>query len=272
MQYLWTQDDANLLKKLRSHSEIPIEILAEIIGTTPEIIIELEEAGVSNFENLSIKYQTGRRLLQILGKDNNYQNFIIEQNSYLSSEKKIDTTNIQFINNNEFGLKDFKALIRNINVNIRAALSIVTIFFASLILYTIHQINNQPRDHNSDYRIIKEVKIAELSVDDQQKIKSINEDTQCKWRNISNPVTSFKPYKPGKYLHITTKKTVSLCIMDKTMNITRLTLKPNAYLNHIGSSPFRIYSSDLKEIKIYYQGYQVLTSDYDDITIYEVPL
>lgn len=133
--------------------------------------------------------------------------------------------------------------------------------------------------------VTKEASVAEEIVSSQTNIKaktppadltstqlSTTPSSHCKWSNNIAATTSPSPTKAGNYVFFISTKDVDLCVMDKSAVANEFTLKAGAQRNVAGVPPFRIYSKDLKDIKVFYQGYRVVTNDAAELMLDEVPL
>lgn len=100
------------------------------------------------------------------------------------------------------------------------------------------------------------------------KISSAN----CKWSTDIAATTSASPTKAGNYVFFIATKDVDVCVMDKSNVANEFKLKASAERNVSGTPPFRIYSNDLKDIKVFYQGFRIMSKDAVELMLNEVPL
>jgi len=68
------------------------------------------------------------------------------------------------------------------------------------------------------------------------------------------PVFGNQPTKSGDYVHVIANSDSSICVKDATGKVQVLHLKNSQSLTIRGRQPFELFSSNLNEIKLFYQG------------------
>jgi len=77
---------------------------------------------------------------------------------------------------------------------------------------------------------------------------------ECIWGNDPVPVFGNQPTKSGDYVHVIANSDSSICVKDATGKVQVLHLKNSQSLTIRGRQPFELFSSNLNEIKLFYQG------------------
>jgi hypothetical protein len=77
---------------------------------------------------------------------------------------------------------------------------------------------------------------------------------ECMWGNDPVPVFGNQPTKSGDYVHVIANSDSSICVKDATGKVQVLHLKNSQSLTIRGRQPFELFSSNLNEIKLFYQG------------------
>jgi hypothetical protein len=90
-------------------------------------------------------------------------------------------------------------------------------------------------------------------------------DTQsaCNWNSVEEEVQPNSPIKAGEYVHVVAQQASTVCIMDGQKRVATLNLQVGEGRSIYGLSPFRVYSADFKEVKVYFQGQQIKLAKQD---------
>lgn len=94
----------------------------------------------------------------------------------------------------------------------------------------------------------------------------------CKWSDGGTLVTSPAPTKSDNYVYMVAMQDMTVCVMDNANVNARYELKANAERNITGVPPFRMYSQNLKSLKVFYQGHRVMSGDAAEITLQSRPI
>jgi len=76
----------------------------------------------------------------------------------------------------------------------------------------------------------------------------------CSWNNVEEAIQPDTPQKAGEYVHVISQQPLTVCIMDGQQRIATLNLQAGDGRSVYGKPPFKVYSSDLKAVKVYFQG------------------
>jgi cytoskeletal protein RodZ len=100
-------------------------------------------------------------------------------------------------------------------------------------------------------------------------------DTQsaCIWNGVEEEVQPNYPIKAGEYVHVVAQQASTVCIMDGQKRVATLNLQVGEGRSIYGKPPFKIYSTDLASLKIYFQGQLVKlpSSDIQQIKLSAAP-
>jgi hypothetical protein len=77
---------------------------------------------------------------------------------------------------------------------------------------------------------------------------------ECKWGNEPASVFGHQPTKSGDYVHVIANTDGSICVRDATSKVQILHLTSLQSQTIRGRAPFEIFSNNLNEFKLFYQG------------------
>jgi len=92
--------------------------------------------------------------------------------------------------------------------------------------------------------------------------------TECPSADLS--VASYKseaPKKAGDMVYVQSKTTQTVCVIDATGKTQNKTLEPGVGVNIYGKPPFKILTSGLNQVDLYFQGTKVRTGNAGGKTI-----
>jgi hypothetical protein len=271
---VWLPADGALLKKLREDAEVEITTIARQHSLSKTQVKQLEEGGDSSFYNPSIKLATGRKLLMHFGADVQPLKEEVEINQTETSEpeitaaidrKSIDTQQ----NRNSLQFQIIGVLV----VIIGIALSNGYLFSAetetkpsnltkqSEITKPIAENTEQPKSIDVNSEVLK-----------NPSIKTTNLNLSgCEWSNQAKSIAGYQPSKPGDYVHVVANTDGAICIKDATSKLQVLNLKNTQSQTVRGSPPFEIFSNNLHQFQLFYQGnlLRLPSNDVKNITLDE---
>ena len=271
---VWLPADGALLKKLREDAEVEITTLARQHSLSKTQVKQLEEGGDSSFYTPSIKLATGRKLLMHFGADVKTLEEEVEINQTETSEpeitaaidrKSIDTQQ----NRNSLQFQIIGVLV----VFIGIALSNGYLFSA--------ETETKPSNLTKQSGITKPIaEITEepmsISVNSELPKKSIIKNTnlnvsECEWSNEAKSIAGYQPTKPGDYVHVVANTDGAICVRDATSKLQVLNLKNTQSQTVKGSPPFEIFSNNLHQFQLFYQGnlLRLPSNDVKNITLEE---
>ena len=85
----------------------------------------------------------------------------------------------------------------------------------------------------------------------------------CSWNNAEEEVQPDSPHKAAEYVHVVAQQASTVCIMDGQMRVATLNLEVGDARSIYGPAPFKVYSADLKAIKVYFQGQHIKLANQD---------
>jgi DNA-binding XRE family transcriptional regulator len=257
IKQVWLPVDGALLKKLREDAEVEITTLARQHSLSKNQVMQLEEGGDSSFYTPSIKLATGRKLLMHFGADVQPLEEEVEINQTQTSEPEItaaiDRKNIitqQNRNSLEFLILGVLVVIIGI------ALSNGYLFSAETetkpIILTKQSEITKPIAENTE-------EPKSIDVNSELPKKSVIKNTnlnvsECEWSNVAKSIAGYQPTKPGDYVHVVANTDGVICVKDATSKLQVLNLKNSQSQTVRGSPPFEIFSNNLHQFQLFYQG------------------
>jgi len=270
---VWLPVNGALLKKLREDAGVEITTLARLHSLSTSQIKQLENGGDSSFYTPSIKLATGRKLLMHLGADvQPLEEFEINQTETSEPEitAAIDRKNIiTQQNRNSLQFQIIGVLV----VIIGIALSNGYLFSAetetkpsnltkqSEITKSIAENTEEPKSIDVNSEVLK-----------NPSIKTTNLNLSgCEWSNQAKSIAGYQPTKPGDYVHVVANTDGAICVRDATSKLQVLNLKNTQSQTVKGSPPFEIFSNNLYQFKLFYQGnlLRLPSNDVKNITLEE---
>jgi hypothetical protein len=257
IKQVWLPVDGALLKKLREDAEVEITTLARQHSLSKNQVKQLEEGGDSSFYTPSIKLATGRKLLMHFGADVQPLEEEVEINQTQTSEPEItaaiDRKNI-ITQQNRNSLRFL--ILGVLVVIIGIALSNGYLFSAetetkpsnltkqSEITKSIAENTEEPKSIDVNSEVLKNpsIKTTNLNV------------SGCEWSNQAKSIAGYQPTKPGDYVHVVANSDGAICVKDATSKLQVLNLKNSQSQTVRGSPPFEIFSNNLHQFQLFYQG------------------
>jgi len=252
---VWLPVDGALLKKLREDAGVEITTLARLHSLSSSQVKQLENGGDSSFYTPAIKLATGRKLLMHFGADVNP----IEQapDQYHPQELKppAEEVNTEQVKN---------VSLRHINSFSRPQIVGVLLVLICLVYWVFFK--SAPVGQKEMLTTSKPVSIALPTESINAETKPIastlptpaeirkESSPECIWGNDPVPVFGNQPTKSGDYVHVIANSDSSICVKDATGKVQVLHLKNSQSLTIRGRQPFELFSSNLNEIKLFYQG------------------
>jgi hypothetical protein len=131
----------------------------------------------------------------------------------------------------------------------------------SEITKPIAEITEEPKsiDGNSELPKKPAIKTTNLNV------------SGCEWTNEAKSIAGYQPTKPGDYVHVVANSDGAICVKDATSKLQVLNLKNTQSQTVRGSPPFEIFSNNLHQFKLFYQGnlLRLPSNDVKNITLEE---
>ena len=252
---VWLPVDGALLKKLREDAEVEITTLARQHSLSKNQVKQLEEGGDSSFYTPSIKLATGRKLLMHFGADIQSLEQVPEQPPAQELEtpaKAVDATQATDVQlekkNSLLSLQIVGAVVVLISL-------IYWDFFYSAAVSEKEPVTEgkQPTITSPIAAMATETKPISSTGSTSAEItkESLKE---CKWGNEPASVFGHQPTKSGDYVHVIANTDGSICVRDATSKVQILHLTSLQSQTIRGRAPFEIFSNNLNEFKLFYQG------------------
>jgi DNA-binding XRE family transcriptional regulator len=252
---VWLPVDGGLLKKLREDAGVEITTLARLHTLSTSQIKQLENGGDSSFYTPSIKLATGRKLLMHFGADIQSLEQVPEQPPAQELEtpaKAVDATQATDVQlekkNSLLSLQIVGAVVVLISL-------IYWDFFYSAAVSEKEPVTEgkQPTITSPIAAMATETKPISSTGSTSAEItkESLKE---CKWGNEPASVFGHQPTKSGDYVHVIANTDGSICVRDATSKVQILHLTSLQSQTIRGRAPFEIFSNNLNEFKLFYQG------------------
>lgn len=252
---VWLPKDAALLKELREAANVDISALAIDYSLSKTQIKQLEEGGDSSFYSPAIKLAAGRKLLIHFGVDDLPVGKTDDQNQ--TREIKIPLVNLF----EEMENKKTKSYLRlQIIVAVLTLLGFAAsnAYFSDMNALSLLEgfLNKSSLTMQSDAAILKGNANGTSAITFKETtVKTISVHLEkCKWESEPLPIIGHQPYKSGDYVYIVANTDADICIRDFTGKSQILQLKSEQSQTIRGHPPFEIFSNNLSEFKIFYQG------------------
>lgn len=252
---VWLPVDGALLKKLREDAGVEINTLARLHSLSSSQVKQLESGGDSSFYTPAIKLATGRKLLMHFGADVNPVEQAPEQYDTQEITSPVKEANTEQVKN--VSLKETNSLLRPqiIGVSLVLICLVYWSFFKSAPVGEKETLTiSKPVSSASPTEAINAETnpiVSTLSTPAETPKES---SPECIWVNDPVPVFGNQPTRSGDYVHVIANSDSSICVKDATGKVQVLHLKNSQSLTIRGRQPFELFSSNLNEIKIFYQG------------------
>jgi len=252
---VWLPVDGALLKKLREDAGVEITTLARLHSLSSSQVKQLENGGDSSFYTPAIKLATGRKLLMHFGADVNPIEQAPEQYHPQELKPPAEEVNTEQVKN---------VSLRHINSFSRPQIVGVLLVLICLVYWVFFK--SAPVGQKEMLTTSKPVSIALPTESINAETKPIastlptpaetrkESSPECIWGNDPVPVFGNQPTKSGDYVHVIANSDSSICVKDATGKVQVLHLKNSQSLTIRGRQPFELFSSNLNEIKLFYQG------------------
>ena len=277
----WSAEDGERLKALRTAAQIDITTLARHHTLSLSQIRQLEEGGNSAFYSQDIKINAGRKLLQALGFDMPAATQAAPDLDDVSN-KTMELNPLKCVSRISMGRikNDARLMALIYSLALGALLSVAWMagdFFRHAlqiprieVLTDISPLQTPaPLIVNTKLEVMPSEALRSEKLLDSSTSSSVekitNNQGNCEWRFPEKILSSPQPVKPGNYVHVVALSEIQVCIRDARMEETLLSLKPGQAKSVYGLSPFKVYSSSYKNVRLFYQGHQVRMPEFDAV-------
>jgi len=218
-------------------------------------IKQLENGGDSSFYTPSIKLATGRKLLMHFGADIQSLEQEDEQPPAQDLEtpaKAVDATQATDV---ELEKKNSLLSLQIVGAAVVLISLIYWSFFHSAVVSNKEPVavGKKPMATSPIAAMANETKPNSSTVSTSAELRK-ESPQECKWGNEPSSLFASQPTKPGDYVHVIANTDGSICVRDATSKVQILHLTSSQSQTIRGRAPFEIFSNNLNEFKLFYQG------------------
>lgn len=255
----WTHDHGVLLESLRMKAGMSHATLARRAMLSVLQVEQLELGGDSGFYNAEIKFATGKKLLQFFGHT-------LKVEVAPPSSNTPEPLQVVPAQSPEPKKRAFKVS------GLSGALVLMAMLLA--LFWLAQQSSNSSNKASPEVtskvtppQPSQEVTTAapiSISATDNQTLPASTSTAQtetsrplnspCAWEPTETEIQPASPRKKGEYVHVVAIDNVSICIMDGNQRVANVTLAPGQARSIYGPAPFKLYSTQLALVNIYFQG------------------
>lgn len=286
-QVKWAPENAALLKRLRLNAGLDISTLALKTIVSTAQVRQLEEGGDSAFYSSEIKYAIGKKVLKHLGHE------LLSDIStvFASPESNPNEKSAEEVTRSFDGHRQFKFAPSLHLKFFGMGRFVLTVFVAGILFILLWFMTSWPDNTHSEKLAADPISIADtkaiettplqaavevvqnVDADNTQKAVSASSQSPCAWQTSELELTPDAPRKKAEYVYLLSIQAVTLCMKIGDEQINRLTLSPGEGRSIYGKPPFKIYSTDLASLKIYFQGQLIKlpSSDIQQIKLSAAP-
>ena len=252
---VWLPVDGALLKKLREDAGVEITTLARLHSLSTSQIKQLENGGDSSFYTPSIKLATGRKLLMHFGADIQPLEKVPDPDRAQELEtpaKAVDATQATDV---ELEKKNSLLSLQIVGAAVVLISLIYWSFFHSAVVSDKEPVavGKKPMATSPIAAMANETKPNSSTVSTSAELRK-ESPQECKWGNEPSSLFASQPTKPGDYVHVIANTDGSICVRDATSKVQILHLTSSQSQTIRGRAPFEIFSNNLNEFKLFYQG------------------
>ena len=252
---VWLPADGALLRKLREDAGVEVITLARLHSLSSSQIKQLENGGDSSFYTPSIKLATGRKLLMHFGADIQPLEKVPDPDR--AQELETPAKAVHVTQATDVQLEKKNSLL---SLQIVGAVVVLISLIYWDFFYSAAVSEKEPVTEGKQLTITSpiaamanEKKPISSTVSTSAEIpkESLKE---CKWGNEPASVFGHQPTKSGDYVHVIANTDGSICVRDATSKVQILHLTSLQSQTIRGRAPFEIFSNNLNEFKLFYQG------------------
>ena len=264
---VWGPENEALLKSLRLRAGLDLATLARrnIVSSTQ--VRQLEDGGNSSFYNPSIKYALGKKLLKYLGHD-------LKVEVAPTVEAPIETDMPQLAASPSIVTTSKLESDENLpkNPSSKTSLSVLPLLMSGVLIcavvwFLLDKESSVPAQavvqSAPEVKAEPQAQVTEVTEPEKTDILKSALQVACSWNNAEEEVQPDSPQKAAEYVHVVAQQASTVCIMDGQMRVATLNLEMGDARSIYGPAPFKVYSADLKAIKVYFQGQHIKLANQD---------
>ena len=274
---VWTAEQGALLKDLRQKAGLDTATLARKHILSPAQVVQLENGGDSAFYNPDIKYASGKKLLHALGHDLPKPEPEPEPESKpsemvrpiakptLHKERKENKARLprpstSLSSQNFFWPLLFLLIglgVLGIYVE-KSSEPATPINTAAQPAQTPSSPSTSPPTSSPSEAIPDTPKVivpkAESPLPAPVASNLSGSKTNCNWQTTALEIQPTSPRKSAEYVHMVAQQNVVVCIKDAEQRVATLELEAGKERSIYGPAPFAVYSTNLAQLNLYFQG------------------
>lgn len=273
----WTAEHGTLLKSLRQNAGLDVAMLARkhIVSTTQ--VDQLENGGDTAFYNPDIKFATGKKLLRALG----HQMPEVDQGAAaVMTQTAPDIESVSAMNLASLppppslvghGANRKAGYVTPQNFAWPLLLLLVALGLLGLYVERVPEVNTpelkesaqmqiqlQPQPQTQIENVPPEQAAAQpASASSPQTVAAVQTKpptAPCNWQATAVEIQPTSPRKPAEYVHLVAQQNVLVCIKDAEQRVATLEMQAGDARSIYGPAPFKVYSTQLSGMQIYFQG------------------
>jgi transcriptional regulator with XRE-family HTH domain len=287
---VWTAEQGALLKDLRQKAGLDTATLARKHILSPAQVVQLENGGDSAFYNPDIKYASGKKLLHALGHDLPKPEPEPEPEPKPSEMvRSIAKPTLHKERKELKERKENKARLPRPSTSLSSQnffwpLLFLLIGLGVLGIYVEKSsepatpINTaaQPAQTPSSPSTSPPTSSPSEAIPDTPKVivpkaesplpapvasNLSGSKTICNWQTTALEIQPTSPRKSAEYVHMVAQQNVVVCIKDAEQRVATLELEAGKERSIYGPAPFAVYSTNLAQLNLYFQGQLVKLPD-----------
>lgn len=264
---VWGPENEALLKSLRLRAGMDLATLARrnIVSTTQAR--QLEDGGHSSFYSPAIKYALGKKLLKSLGHD---LQMAVAQTAEAIVETDPQQTATRTSHVNPLMLESNESLPNN--PPFKTSLVALPLLVSGVIVcaaawFWFAKDSAVPAQavvqSSPEVKAEPQAQVTEVTALEKTEISTPTPQVVCSWNNAEEEVQPDSPQKAAEYVHVVAQQASTVCIMDGQKRVATLNLEVGDARSIYGPGPFKVYSADLKAVKVYFQGQHIKLANQD---------
>ena len=266
----WTEEHGKLLKDLRQKAGLDIATLARKHLVSSSQIGQLENGGDTAFYNADIKFATGKKLLRVLGHDLPEPAVALNEVESLSPQAFKVTQGLPSPSFSVTPQKTFWFLLF-----LLIALGLLGMYVDSL--NTSSKVTTTPPlagDTTSTTAKPLEIMSPQAAMSGEPNSPTVQpavpvpnpapvpaesqpvatSKSTCNWNSSHFEIQPDKPRKTADYVHMRALQSVVVCVKDAEQRVATLELEAGNERSIYGPAPFSVYSTQLSQLNLYFQG------------------
>lgn len=265
---IWTDADADCLRNARESAGSDLYTVARNNSLSNAQLLELEQGGESYFYSASIKYYVGKKLLNSLGGQTEFDRLIEKTKTQSHNDTEVVETLLEESAQHLQAQQNLERTNTSKTLLYSIAISAICIAIA-FVVYPIYTNKSNADKTIASPQFSQLDKFTEtansttpskpdsipVAQTQANKIESLSND--CVWSENPPNLSVQNATKVGNYVYLVAMKDLVVCVKDKTNKLSIVSLKANEPQTLYGEAPLKIQSKDLDNVNIFYQGSKV---------------